>query len=240
MSNDAVSRRDLLALAAAASIAAESPLMAGAANAAGAAPAAGGGRVLVDRGFARLQEGLVHYRSACRERLGKRSAPLPLYFAHTGPGSGRTHEPMLEAFGTTRFAFAPDMLGNGDSSPPAREDLEIGDYVDAAIRFADSLGLERFDFYGSHTGAQIGAQLAVEHPQARARRRAAILARSEAAAAGALRTGDRAGRFRHAPDLGLEFRPRPAAVFPVVRPQQRAPAVESGAARGPDQRQRRE
>ncbi len=162
MSNEGVSRREVLALAAAASVAAESPLMAGAAN---AAPAAGGGRVLIDRGFARLQEGLVHYRSAGRERLGKRGAPLPLYFAHAGPGSGRSYEAMLEAFGTSRFAFAPDMLGNGDSAPPAREDLEIGDYVDAAIRFADALGLERFDFYGSHTGAQIGAQLAVEHPQ---------------------------------------------------------------------------
>jgi pimeloyl-ACP methyl ester carboxylesterase len=174
MSNEGVSRRDVLGLAAA-SIAAEAPVMAGAGAGAGVAagagaasagkPAAGaGGPVLVDRAFIRLKEGLVHYRFAGRGHLGQRGAPLPLYFAHGGPGSGRSYEPHLEAFGASRFAFAPDMLGNGDSAPPAGEVLEIGYYVDCALRLADSLGIERFDFYGSHTGAQIGTQLAVEHP----------------------------------------------------------------------------
>jgi pimeloyl-ACP methyl ester carboxylesterase len=175
MSNEGVSRRDVLGLAAA-SMAAE-PRLAGASAASiavtGAAAAAAGGPapsvsiapVMVDRAFLRLQEGLVHYRHAGRERLGQRGAPLPLYFAHAGPGSGRVYEPYLQAFGASRFAFAPDMLGNGDSAPPAGEDLEIGYYVDCALRLADSLGIERFDFYGSHTGAQIGCQLAVEHPR---------------------------------------------------------------------------
>ena len=175
VSNEGVSRREVLGLAAA-SIAAE-PLTAGGAGTtvpvAGASAVATAGKstsradaapVLVDRGFIRLQEGLVHYRFAGRDRLGPRNAPLPLYFAHAGPGSGRVYEPWLQAFGASRFAFAPDMLGNGDSAPPAGEDLEIGYYVDCALRLADSLGIERFDFYGSHTGAQIGCQLAVEHP----------------------------------------------------------------------------
>jgi pimeloyl-ACP methyl ester carboxylesterase len=176
MSNEGVSRRDMLGLAAA-SIAAEAPLMAstgaGVAAVAGAsataaaakpAPTAAAAPVPVDRGFIRLQEGLVHYRFAGREHLGRRGAPLPVYFAHAGPGSGRVYEPYLQAFGASRFAFAPDMLGNGDSAPPAGEVLEIGYYVDCALRLADQLGLERFDFCGSHTGAQIGCQLAVEHP----------------------------------------------------------------------------
>ncbi len=158
MSEEGVSRRDVLGLAAAA-LAADVPLMATAKAAAARDP------VLVDRGFIRQQEGLVHYRSAGHGRRSARTAPLPLYLAHAGPGSGRVFEPFLEAFGSSRFAFAPDMLGNGDSAPPAGEDLEIGYYVDCAIRVADSLGVERFDFYGSHTGAQIGCQLAVEHPR---------------------------------------------------------------------------
>ena len=118
--------------------------------------------VLVDRAFVRLEEGLVHYRFAGREHS---TGALPLYLAHAGPGSSRVFEPFLAAFGAERFAFAPDMLGNGDSAQPARDEVDIGYYVDSAIRLADALGISRFDFFGSHTGAQIGCQLAVQHPE---------------------------------------------------------------------------
>jgi pimeloyl-ACP methyl ester carboxylesterase len=37
-------------------------------------------------------------------------------------------------------------------------------YVDCAVRIMDSLGIDQVDFFGAHTGAQIGVQLAVTHP----------------------------------------------------------------------------
>lgn len=117
---------------------------------------------LIDRAFLRVREGLVHFRSAGSTRDGRLP---PLYLAHAGPGSSRAFEGLLPSLGRTRFTFAPDMLGNGDSAPPARESVDMGYYVDCALRVMDALKLERVDFYGSHTGAQIGCQLAVTSPQ---------------------------------------------------------------------------
>ena len=56
------------------------------------------------------------------------------------------------------------MLGNGDSDPPTLDTTDIAYYVDCALQTLDALELERVDFYGSHTGAQIGLQLAIAHP----------------------------------------------------------------------------
>jgi pimeloyl-ACP methyl ester carboxylesterase len=117
---------------------------------------------VVDRAFLRLEEGLVHYRYAGAP--GNRTR-TPLYLAHAGPGSSRSFEPLLPPLSRQRYAFAPDMLGNGDSAPPASDTVEMPYYVDCAVRIMDSLGIGKVDFYGAHTGAQIGVQLAVTHPQ---------------------------------------------------------------------------
>ena len=116
---------------------------------------------LVERSFLRLKEGLVHYRSAGSSQV---RGTMPLYLAHAGPGSSRAFETMLPQLGQHRFAFAPDMLGNGDSAAPASDSVDMAYYVDCALRVLDALKLETVDFYGSHTGAQIGCQLAVAHP----------------------------------------------------------------------------
>jgi pimeloyl-ACP methyl ester carboxylesterase len=115
----------------------------------------------IDRSFLRLAEGLVHYRSVGRPQA---SDGVPIYLAHAGPGSSRAFEGLLPQLCTRRFVFAPDMLGNGDSAAPASDSVDIDYYVDCAVRIMDSLGIAVVDFYGSHTGAQIGCQLAVTHP----------------------------------------------------------------------------
>jgi pimeloyl-ACP methyl ester carboxylesterase len=115
---------------------------------------------LIDRGFVRLEEGLVHYRS--RGSLRDASKP-PLYLAHAGPGSSRGMVPFMKALGPDRFLIAPDMLGNGDSDPPASESVAIDYYADTVVRILDRLGIEQIDFYGSHTGALIGMDLAIRH-----------------------------------------------------------------------------
>jgi len=113
---------------------------------------------LVDRAFVRLAEGLVHYRHAG-------DGGVPLYMAHSGPGSSHGLAPLIAAFGETRRVVAPDMLGNGDSDPPARPDTDIAYYADCAVRVMDALQTEHVDFYGTHTGAMIGMELSLRHPE---------------------------------------------------------------------------
>jgi pimeloyl-ACP methyl ester carboxylesterase len=113
----------------------------------------------IDRAFVRLAEGLVHYRHAGAEL----KSATPLYMAHAGPGCSRSLAPLLAEFGVGRWTIAPDMLGNGDSAPPAREDTDIAYYADCVVRVLDALGVEQVDFYGSHTGALIGMELARSH-----------------------------------------------------------------------------
>ena len=119
----------------------------------------------VDRGFVRLSEGLVHYRSMGKPG-GKR---IPVLLAHAGPGSSAGMVAYMPELSKTRYVIAPDMLGNGDSAAPARAETDIAYYVDATLRFMDALKIEQVDFFGAHTGAQIGCQMAVHHP-ARIRR----------------------------------------------------------------------
>ena len=172
MPADLISRRDTLTLGAAV-VGAEAARGAAVNVAAGGATGSATERATesapalaalppVDRAFLRLREGLVHYRSAGTR---DRNHGVPLYLAHAGPGSSRAFEGLLPIFGRDRFAFAPDMLGNGDSAAPASDTVDMGYYVDCAIRTMDALRIEQVDFYGSHTGAQIGCQLAVTHPR---------------------------------------------------------------------------
>lgn len=158
MTDNKTSRRNVLALGAAVAAGGAVSEGAGDPQPAPVAQAAG----VVDRAFLRLAEGLVHYRHAGAP--GKR-ARTPLYLAHAGPGSSRAFEPLLPSLARQRFAFAPDMLGNGDSAPPASDTVEMQYYVDCAVRIMDTLGIDKADFYGVHTGAQIGVQLAVTHSQ---------------------------------------------------------------------------
>lgn len=114
----------------------------------------------IERSFTRLAEGLIHYRHVGLEKPGK----LPLYMAHAGPGSSRGLEPLMQLLAGKRPLIAPDMPGNGDSAPPLDPPTDIPYYADAALRLLDALEIDRVDFYGSHTGAFIGMEIALHHP----------------------------------------------------------------------------
>lgn len=116
----------------------------------------------IDRAFARLAEGPVHYRYL--DARGRRP-DLPLMLLHASPGSSERLAPLMPGLASNRCVIAPDTLGNGDSPPPASRETTIAYYVDANIRLLDSLEIEQADFYGTHTGAQIAAELAVTHPR---------------------------------------------------------------------------
>ena len=113
----------------------------------------------IDRGFVRIAEGLVHYRTC-----GEGSAALPLYMVHASPASSITLESLLPDLGATRRVIAPDTLGNGDSAPPTPEAPDMDYYGDSVARVLDAMGLDRVDIYGSHTGAHIACEVAIRHP----------------------------------------------------------------------------
>jgi pimeloyl-ACP methyl ester carboxylesterase len=117
--------------------------------------------IVIERGFVRIATGLVHFRYAGQAHAG---GPLPLYLAHSGPGSSLGLVPMMQTLAGTRRVIAPDLLGNGDSDPHARAEPDIADYADDAVALLDALGIARVDFYGQHTGAQVGCELALRHP----------------------------------------------------------------------------
>lgn len=112
----------------------------------------------VRRGFVEIAEGQVHYRHA-----GDGDG-TPLLMLHMSPASSKLLEPLLAELAKGRPVFAPDTLGNGDSCPPLQDVPTIEDFADATLRVADALGLDRFDLYGTHTGARTATAIALAAP----------------------------------------------------------------------------
>jgi len=112
----------------------------------------------IDRGFVRLPEALIHYRSA-----GDAADP-PLIMLHASPSSSRPLVPLIRACAGERRVLAPDTLGNGASSPPPWADPSLSDYAGAMDAFAAALGHDSVDVYGAHTGAHIAIEWALAAP----------------------------------------------------------------------------
>ena len=115
----------------------------------------------VERAFVRIEEGLVHYRHAGELR---EDGPLPLYMMHAGPGSSAGLSELVAILAESRRVIAPDTLGFGDSVPPEPAEPDLVYYADSVVRIFDGLGLDRVDLYGSHTGANVGMEVAIAHP----------------------------------------------------------------------------
>lgn len=116
----------------------------------------------VDRHFLRLADDrLVHYRAAGAARPGE----LPLLLAHAGPGSSAGLVPLMQQLAPHRYVIAPDMPGNGDSDPLPQPQPELADYVEQLVQTLDRLGIAQVDYCGQHSGAHIGLELALRHPQ---------------------------------------------------------------------------
>lgn len=116
---------------------------------------------MVSRRFADVPGGQVHYREAAP---ATDPGGTPLVMLHASPGSSKQIEDLVGALGTSRRVFAPDTRGNGDSTPLPQEQPEIADFAAATLAFLDAVGLDRVDLYGSHTGASIAAEIAINAP----------------------------------------------------------------------------
>lgn len=118
------------------------------------------GAAQVERGFCRIAEGQVHYRT-----IAGGKSDLPIFLLHASPSSSRSQIALAQALGDLgRTVYAPDTLGNGDSPRPAVENPDISYFADSMVRMADSLGIDRFAVFGSHTGARIACEMAAAHP----------------------------------------------------------------------------
>jgi pimeloyl-ACP methyl ester carboxylesterase len=115
----------------------------------------------VDRAFVRIKEGQVHYRYAGKQT---EDGPPPLYMMHAGPGSSKGLSGLVSILGESRHCIAADTLGFGESVPPEPEEPDLVYYADSVVRVWDALGLDKVDLYGSHTGANIGMEIAIAHP----------------------------------------------------------------------------
>lgn len=114
---------------------------------------------MIDRAFARIAEGLIHYRHVPGD------GP-PLLLLHASPGSSANLVPLIEALQVTGSAPAlivPDTPGNGDSAALTVEAPQMADYADALVRLMDALGIEQATLYGAHTGARIAVEAGVRH-----------------------------------------------------------------------------
>lgn len=114
----------------------------------------------IDRGFVRIAEGQVHFREAGAHHGGR-----PLIMFHPSPTSSWILRPLMGRLGRDRHVIALDTLGNGDSCLPASTAvLDIAYFANAHLRALDALGVNDFDAYGSHTGGNIAAEVAIGEP----------------------------------------------------------------------------
>lgn len=121
--------------------------------------------VMIDRAFARIAEGLVHYRHVSP---AVPSGEPPLVLLHASPGSSRGLEDLIRALAERlpdRRIIAPDTLGNGDSAPPAPDAPDIAYFADSTLRLLDVLGIERCTLYGTHTGARTACEAGIAAPE---------------------------------------------------------------------------
>jgi pimeloyl-ACP methyl ester carboxylesterase len=87
----------------------------------------------------------------------------PLLVIPTGGGSAAQFAPVVTGLAKGRQVFAVDYLGNGLSDKPDRS-VTVGDLAEDMAALISALGFAQVDVWGSHTGALVGLELAVRHP----------------------------------------------------------------------------
>jgi pimeloyl-ACP methyl ester carboxylesterase len=113
----------------------------------------------IHRGFIELPGAQMHYRHA-----GQDGCALPLVLVHASPGSSAGLAHLAAAMSSDRRVIAPDTLGNGDSVGDIPQGADITFFAGRLLETLDALGLQRFDLYGTHTGASLATELALRHP----------------------------------------------------------------------------
>lgn len=115
------------------------------------------GNLILRKGFVNTSHGQMHYRAAG-------SGP-PVILVHGSPSSSRTYIDLIEQFSDQFTVIALDTAGFGNSTPLMPDGQpEITDFARVLAETIEALGIDRSVIFGSHTGAKITLQYAVDHP----------------------------------------------------------------------------
>jgi pimeloyl-ACP methyl ester carboxylesterase len=117
----------------------------------------------IKRGFVDIEEGQVHYRLAGAREPSNRPA---LVLLHSSPLSSRVLSKFALVLNQNRDVIGFDTLGQGDSCAPAANEPGIDYFANATIRALRALGshFSLVDIFGTHTGARIAADMAIDYP----------------------------------------------------------------------------
>jgi pimeloyl-ACP methyl ester carboxylesterase len=115
----------------------------------------------IRRGFVDLPDAQIHYRYAGAPHDGQ----LPVVLVHASPASSAGLAHLIRAMAVDRPVYAPDTLGNGDSVGDIPADADVAFFAHRLVQALDALGLNRFDLYGTHTGASLATEVALNHPR---------------------------------------------------------------------------
>lgn len=110
----------------------------------------------IGRHFCRVGGEWLHYR-----RMGQGPAVLLL---HQTPQSSQTLEPLMRLLAAHCTAIAVDTPGFGQSDPLPQAHWSMSLLADRMTAFLDTLGIAQVSICGQHTGAAIGAEMALRHP----------------------------------------------------------------------------
>lgn len=112
--------------------------------------------IRVRKAYVDTPEGQIHYRMA--------GEGAPLILLHQTANSSAIFEYLLPLFAARgRQAIALDTPGFGASDPPPSPP-DMAYYARRSVNAAELLGFETFDVLGHHTGATMGARMAVDFP----------------------------------------------------------------------------
>ena len=123
----------------------------------------------IERGFAAIDEGQVHYREAGMQHRGGK--PTMVMF-HGSPLSSLILVPLIEHIAEDRHVIAFDTLGQGDSCAARSQKPEILEIAEGMARAYDALGYgdAEVDAFGTHTGARIAIEWSLLGQRQRVRR----------------------------------------------------------------------
>lgn len=84
---------------------------------------------------------------------------------HASPMSASSLTPLINTLAKTHTVIAVDTPGYGLSDEPSEQPTHISAYADILHNLQIRLGLKKVAIYGTATGAQIGINFALQHPE---------------------------------------------------------------------------